>query len=196
MTNPSDAPLHPRWSFKYFFDGEGKQERYDHGLGHRDEVCAMSSVSNKYAGEPCTVLYSHPLKATFIYLPRLANEGINGSCCVCYFKILGPLRMDWLQTGGTKYAGTKTVRGYEVEEWIKWGASDNHFYCTTQQPKASRPVRYMEHKHGVLKQWDFDLDSFQPGAPDQHIFAPPKDCDAVCEDPKCDHNTESVVQLQ
>ena len=100
--------------------------------------------------------------------------------------------MDWLQTGGTKYVGNTSVRKYAVEEWLKFGASDNHFYCSlaTETEKA-RPVRYMEHKHGVLKQWDFDLSGFQSGAPKQEIFDPPQGCNTICENPRCRPTSES-----
>ena len=69
------------------------------------------------------------------------------------------------KAAGRKVKGVRLsvgkLSGVEVDEWLKQGASDNHYYATTDATQA--PVRYMEHKNGKLKQWDFK--TYSPKAP-------------------------------
>ena len=99
------------------------------------------------------------------------------SCCKCT-NTIGPVRYDWMQDGGGSYVGVAEVRGMKVDEFLKQGASDNHFYV--ERDADQRPVRYMEHKNGMLKQWDFDLASFEPGPSPPGTFDPPKECQNRC----------------
>ena len=88
------------------------------------------------------------------------------------------MRSDWLQNGGASYAGPTSVGDTAVDEFVKQGASDNHYYAT--RDAAQQPVRYMEHKNGKLKQWDFHLDTYKVGDPGQGHFAPPAGCNKRC----------------
>ena len=83
---------------------------------------------------------------------------VQGFCCQCTQNI-GAVRYDWARDAS--YEGRVAVDAYkadfppgvsEADGWLKYGASDNHFYCTTDG--TQRPIRYMEHKNGKLKQWD------------------------------------------
>ena len=66
----------------------------------------------------------------------------------------------------------------------KMGQSDNHYFCTTD--KARMPVRYMEHKDGQLKQWDFQMTTFVPYPSfSKDTFSPPADCDQKCDASFC-----------
>ena len=105
---------------------------------------------------------------------------VGGSCCKCTQHI-GAVRSDWLQDGGASYAGPTSVGNTAVDEFVKQGASDNHYYAT--RDAAQKPVRYMEHKNGKLKQWDFS--DWQPVAPPRSVFVPPPGCDTLCSAAIC-----------
>ncbi len=66
--------------------------------------------------------------------------------------------------------------GQTVDEWLAYGASDNHYYATTDGLRT--PIRYFEHKHGMQKQWDFF--DFVSGHPPRSKFEPPPDCSSAC----------------
>ena len=171
MTDPSDAPLHPTWDFEYYYDWNKKASRYEHAAGQHDEVCSGSGP----AGDACTVLNSADGNMYLLY-PRVKT------CCVCHCSFCPfTVRSDWLQDGGTSYQGRSTVSGVEADEWLKQGASDNHYYATTDATQA--PVRYMEHKNGKLKQWDFK--TYSPKAPAASLFDTPADCTDKCKSSVC-----------
>ena len=85
------------------------------------------------------------------------------------------VRSDWLFEDSS-YVGRTTLGVASVDEWLKQGASDNHYYATTDGEQ--RPVRYMEHKNGKLKQWDFD--SWSAGTAGGASLDPPAGCDSPC----------------
>eukprot|EP00755_Sulcionema_specki_P013390 Sspe_Gene.53855::Locus_29744_Transcript_1_1_Confidence_1.000_Length_2085::g.53855::m.53855 len=167
MTDVSDAPQHPKWSFSYYYNANLRASRYEHHEGQYDEVCG----SKRY-GKACTVVMASD---GWTYLAS------GGECCKCSKGFLGAVRSDWLADGG-HYVGNTTVRGYAVQEWFKQGASDNHYYFT--QPH-DLPVRYMEHKNGKLKQWDFDLTTYSTAPLPDTLFQQPSGCTARCTDAAC-----------
>ena len=61
MTNPSDAPLHPHWTFNYSYDWTLSASRYDHAQGQHDEVCKMAVTerwrSKKSATRPLSACW-------------------------------------------------------------------------------------------------------------------------------------------
>ena len=79
------------------------------------------------------------------------------------------------------YQGRTSVGGQEADEWLAYGASDNHYYASVDSSR--KPFRYMEHKNGKLKQWDFS--DWQPVAPPRSVFVPPPGCDALCSAALC-----------
>jgi len=98
----------------------------------------------------------------------------NAKCCACKMAGgFGAIRTDWLNGGS--YVGQTTVRGYVTDEWFKQGASDNHYYAVSGAA-PNRPVRFMEHKDGLLKQWDFDTENWNPAPQPQSLFVPPTPC--------------------
>ena len=164
------------WEFQYAFLSSQTMNvsRYDHLQGQRDEVCnSIKSGSN----EPCTAIHASD-GWLYVAFPN------SGSCCKCSQHI-GPVRSDWLQDGGASYQGSSEVRGYKVDEWLKQGASDNHYYCTSDA--AQKPVRYMEHKNNMLKQWDFDLSTYIAGPIPEadSFFSPPASCTSRCRVAMC-----------
>ena len=128
---------------------------------------------------PCTTIHATD---GWMYMDFPATATDAASCCKCSQHI-GAVRSDWLQDGGGSYAGPTTVGGQAVDEFLKQGASDNHYYCSTDA--AQKPVRYLEHKNGKLKQWDFDLATYQVGDPGADKFAPPADCTTRCHASLC-----------
>lgn len=79
----------------------------------------------------------------------------------------------------------------QAYHWLKYGASDNHYYSTVD--KDQLPIRYMEHKNEKLKQWDFDLFTYQrhPEWKSDNIpayFNIPTGCITPCgKSPACDY---------
>ena len=169
MTNPSDAPLHPHWTFNYSYDWTLSASRYDHAQGQHDEVCKMAITP----GDPCTVLNALDGK---LYLLG------PSSCCRCDAS-WAPFTIvpDWLARSNATYEGSTSVGGQEADEWLAYGASDNHYYASVDSSR--KPFRYMEHKNGKLKQWDFS--DWQPVAPPRSVFEPPPGCDAICSAALC-----------
>lgn len=76
-------------------------------------------------------------------------------CCKCQNKF-GAINAYWLKDNST-YIGTENMDGKEVTHWTKMGHSLNHYYSTVDK---QLPIRYNELKNGQLKQWDFDLKSY------------------------------------
>eukprot|EP01064_Diplonema_japonicum_P012761 TRINITY_DN2012_c1_g1_i2.p1 TRINITY_DN2012_c1_g1~~TRINITY_DN2012_c1_g1_i2.p1 ORF type:complete len:387 (+),score=112.28 TRINITY_DN2012_c1_g1_i2:65-1162(+) len=165
MTDISDSPAHPTWQFKYYYDDEVKASRYEHLAGQDDEVCRGATPTLK----PCTVIFA---TNGFTYVQ---SESI---CCIRNRGSWGAVKSNWLQNGGGTYVGRTTVRGYTVDEWFKQGASDNHYYAMANDFRT--PVRYMEHKNGKLKQWDFNVPTWKPGPQASSLFTPPENCDKSC----------------
>ena len=163
------------WNFNYSYSSSSQQfnvSRYDHAAGQRDEVC---NGIKKDATEPCTTTHATD-GWMYVSFPQ------SSSCCKCTQKI-GPVRSDWLQDGGASYVGRVNVSGVVTNEFLKSGASDNHYYST---PSSDLPVRYMEHKNGMIKQWDFDMSSYKKETSiDMDLFAPPKNCEKRCFVPIC-----------
>jgi hypothetical protein len=168
------------WPFLYFYSstvGNAKGtlgvnvSRYDHAQGQRDEVC---DAIKKGSDAPCTTIHA---------IDGYMYVDIEGECCKCGNKIK-PVRSDWLQDGGAKYVGKATVRGLLADEYLKYGASDNHYYSLAG---GTNPVRFMEHKNGMLKQWDFDLPSFRAGpiAGAKELFSAPNNCGNTCHSIMC-----------
>lgn len=171
MTNFADAPGHPFWQFRYFYDWTLKADRYEHQEGQYDEVCAGFALHP--LGEPCTVLNSLDGNM-YILFPNDKNF-----CCRCMNSLT--LRSDWLRTDNTTYQGQNNVNGQSVDEWLLYGASDNHYYATVND--AQEPVRFMEHKNGKLKQWDFI--SYLAEQPPQTLFKTPNNCQNKCQSKVC-----------
>jgi len=167
MTDVSDSPQHPQWQFMYYYDASRRESRYDHLGAQYDEVCKSGHAPQ---GSPCTVLFADSPHRTWTW-----NTADPSDCCYLFFSGGGAVRSDWLAEGGS-FVNYTTVRGYNVSQWLKQGASDNHYYSLAD----GRPVRYMEHKNGKLKQWDFLLDTYKPGAVDPAVFSPPSSCKRSC----------------
>ena len=154
------------WLFNYSYSsGLHNVSRYDHAYGQQDEVC--HGIKHTVI-EPCSTIHATD-GWMYIAFPTLS------SCCKCTQNI-GPVRSDWLQDGGGSYVGIDNVDGFVVNEWLKQGASDNHYY---QQNGSAMPVRYMEHKNGLIKQWDFNTTTYKKGA-EMEVFAPPPSCQNRC----------------
>ena len=173
MTDISDSPLHPRWQFEYRYDWRLQSDRYDHAKGQHDEVCKWALPSS--IGSSCTVLnVGGNVSTTYIMS--------GDTCCACRAPWMPfTIRSDWLQDGGASYVGVASVDGQPADEWLKQGASDNHYYATRNAAQA--PIRYMEHKHGMLKQWDFI--EYDASPPDPASLEAPAGCEAACESKLC-----------
>lgn len=162
MTDISDAPEHPKWQFEYYYDWSLKASRYDHLAGQHDEVC--KGVKGYELGEPCTVLNSAD-GSLYLIFPD------SNDCCLCSKKRFTILP-NWLQSNDTGYEGQDTINKDVVDEWLLQGASDNHYYATADA--TQRPVRYMEHKNGKLKEWDFL--TWSPNPIEAGTFDAPASC--------------------
>eukprot|EP00947_MAST-08B_sp_MAST-8B-sp1_P002075 g2075.t1 len=192
MDDVSDAPDHPSWNFSYAYMSDSTHNatyaRYTFAAGQHDEVC-KGVIGAPSLGRPCTVI--HTTNANWMYL----SWPQDNFCCKCTQKI-GAVRSDWLRDGGATYSG-RTSKDADnkafgpdsaaatADGWLKMGASDNHYYCTPDA--AQRPVRYMEHKNGKLKQWDFLGSTFNDtssawakSGPPAALFAPPPSCEKRC----------------
>ena len=141
--------------------------RYEHGPGNGDEMCGQAK--QHIPGTRCTVINALDNKL-YITWPG------TGNCCI-YGDALA-IRSDWLQDGGTTYQGETTYLGKPAQEWLKYGAYANHYYCTPDATQA--PVAFAEHKGPLLKQWDFVR--WSPAAQPDSLFQPPAgQCDATCK---------------
>mmetsp|Transcript_1462 Transcript_1462/g.3968 ORF Transcript_1462/g.3968 Transcript_1462/m.3968 type:complete len:237 (-) Transcript_1462:58-768(-) len=197
MTNPSDAPEHPEWDFNYSYVSNAASNatfsRYEFEAGQHDEVC-KGITGSPGLGSPCTVVHASD---SWLYIAYPDAD----FCCKCT-QVIGAVRSDWLRDGGATYVGrvTKDVDGNpflvdEADGWLKYGASDNYYYATPDA--AQQPVRYMEHKNGVLKEWTFFLDTWveQPSwledVPD--LLAPPPNCQTRCVSDVCSWQPDSVL---
>ena len=170
MTDISDSPLTPNWQFQYYYDAQEKASRYEHAKGNADECCRMAGWYSQ--GMPCTVLFANDGNT------YLQSTDAPSKCCLSTrLSYYGAVRSEWLYTDAS-YVGAVTVKGVKTNEWFKQGASDNHYYATTNA--AQLPVRYMEHKNGKLKQWDFDMASYNATKPSVSLFTPPAGCSATC----------------
>ena len=170
MTDISDSPDHPKWRFNYFYDANQGAAVYHHLEGQDDEVCRSGKITQ---GTPCAVIFANNGRA---YLNSTEK------CCKLggILEHYGAVRSTWLYTE-SKYIGNTTVNGVVVDEWFKQGSSDNHYYVTPDQ--YQRPVRYMEHKNNILKQWDFNLETYKTeNLVDASFFDPPTGagCDTLC----------------
>ena len=173
MTDISDSPKHPKWEFLYYYNDDIKAERYEHAAGQDDEIC-VHIAGVKY-GQPCNVIFSSD-GWSYISSPE-------SGCCKCSKGKMGAIRSDWLRDGTAKALGNTTINGRVVKEWFKQGAFDNHYY--TLPNAAQTPVRFMEHKNGILKQWDFLVDTYAPGPQPSLLFQKPENCDSMCRNPYC-----------
>ena len=86
------------------------------------------------------------------------------------------IRPDWLARSNATYIGRTKIGERDADEWLAYGASDNHYYASADD--AREPIRYMEHKNGKLKQWDFLAWEGRPSP--KETFDPPPHCDASC----------------
>lgn len=176
MTNQNTNPAHPTWMFNYSYNARLRASRYRHGVGQSTQVCqGLPPGLPAGSGTPCQVLNSAD---GFVYVSFPAT----GYCCNC--SRVFTVRSDWLQDGGTTFLGASTVNGFKTLEWLKYGASPNHYYATADATR--RPVRYYEHEDETrLKQWDFL--EWSPATPPAAIFDPPasEDCPHVCETENC-----------
>lgn len=176
-TNPADAPSHPQWQFRYFYNADLRADRYEHASGQHSELCLEQPRRLPYAA--CTVLNAHDGRLYMIYPDATPSDT---SCCFCNSTTDSFLiRSDWLQRGSnTSYLGRSSIAGVIVDGWLKWGAFDNHYYATADATQA--PVRFKEHKHGQLKQWDFE--DWAPVA-SADLFEPPSGCTTICAATLC-----------
>ena len=156
------------WWFNYSYlsntTTNSTWSRYDHEDGQRDEVC---NGIKKNTPQKCTTVHASD-GWMYVAFPE------SKECCKCS-KHIGPVRSDWLQDGGASYVGRTQVDNTVVDEWLKQGASDNHYYST---PALSTPVRYMEHKNGKRKSWDFQ--TYLNKTVDGGVFEPPPNCQNRC----------------
>jgi hypothetical protein len=138
MTNPSDSPSAPFWTFEYYYDTSGSWtvSRYEFDENQHDEVCRQ--VRGKTG--KCNVIHAYD-KYIYIEFPS------DNFCCKCG-QSPGAVRTDWLNADSA-YKGQSTVNGVKVDEWLKQGASDNHYYASADDEQL--PVRYMEHKNGKVR---------------------------------------------
>lgn len=42
------------------------------------------------------------------------------------------------------------------------------------------PYRFNETQNGKLKQWDFNIETYEVAATDSNLLAPPSNCDTTC----------------
>jgi len=160
MTAPADSKSRPVWRFDYYYDAVGLTDRYDHKAGQGDELC--SGIRAFQNGEPCIVLNAADGKT---YVASAAAD-----CCIFPVHI-GAVRPDWLRGG--KRNGTASIREEVVEVWTVAGQYVN-FYASSLDERR-RPVRYWEQKvpgPQGLKQWDFDLSTFNYSLPNASVFDP------------------------
>ena len=163
-TDISDAPTHPKWQFAYYYNYKIKASRYDHAQGQHDEVCALAGI----VGDPCTVLNAADGN---LYLSGAA------SCCICKAQWAPfTIKPDWLARSNATYIGRSSISGQRADGWLAYGASDNHYYATTDPSRM--PIRFMEHKNGKLKEWD--ISGWTPGAPPTDKFSTPPNCNTLC----------------
>lgn len=102
------------------------------------------------------------------------NPGTPSATC-CIFPIhVGAVLSDWLSNGGS-YVGRQTINAIESQVWTITGQYVN-FYASEIADRSDRPVRYWEHKKGILKQWDFMLETFQAQPQPEGTFEPPEAC--------------------
>jgi len=192
MTDIADAPTSPHWRFSYSYMTDNANNatysRYEHESHALDEVCRGILGAPRLGTAACVAVHSTNDNWLYISFPSA------GFCCKCTRNV-GAVRSDWLIDGGAKYTGrvAKDSNGapfgsgiQQADGWLKMGASDNHYYATADEQE--RPVRYMEHKNGKLKQWDFVLDTFSCQnwtTPPAALFAPPSNCERRCVSAMC-----------
>lgn len=71
--------------------------------------------------------------------------------------------------------GTELLNGIRVTHWTKNGNYLNHYYSTVDR---GLPIRFNELKSGNLKQWDFDLQTYNTGPFDPSKIQPK--CQNLC----------------
>jgi hypothetical protein len=166
FTDPADAGPGPNsvWNFTYYYDWKLKAERYDHQKGQHIDVCKVVNIVD----EPCTALSASDGK---FYIFSAS------SCCQCVAS-WAPLTMlpDWISRNNGTYIGRSTQEGVEADGWLVYGASDNHYYTTTDSEQ--KMLKFSEHKNGKLKQWDVFHHSQE--TPPASKFSPPPNCNTRC----------------
>merc|ERR1719362_2260758 len=174
MTNPADSKGRPTWNFTYFYDALYLVDRYEHGVGQGDELCG--GIAAFETGKSCIVVNAADGN-TYV---TSADE----KCCR-FPTFIGAIKPDWLRNGTRN--GTREINGVEMDVWTVQGQYVKYYASALHS--ENRPVRFWEHKDPGplgLKQWDFDLASFQVGTPGPQLFAPghlPGGCKAagVCD---------------
>ena len=119
MTDISDSPEGPTWTFKYTYDGARNSSCYEHGPGQHDEVCKSIDKALTDQGHACTVLSSTD---GHLYVSFPSDD----KCCKCRHGFA--VRSDWLFENSS-YVGRGTVEGKTTDEWLKQGASDVRISC-------------------------------------------------------------------
>ncbi|GMI62546.1 hypothetical protein ScalyP_jg6905 [Parmales sp. scaly parma] len=169
MTNPADSSTNPEWRFDYLYDSTNEAELYQHHAGNGDEVCG--NIAKFEVGAECNILNAADGNT---YATNLET----GKCCRVLMH-LGMVKSDWLRTIEATYNGTATINGYDADQWFAEGAYTNNYACT--QDDKQNPVAFWEHKGEKLKRWDFLLETFVKGEPEQQKFEIPDGCSKICE---------------
>jgi hypothetical protein len=165
LTDP-DVPTAQNWKFNYYYDATIPADRYEHPAGQADEVCQVKSVP---FGQPCTVINTPDGNAWVL----------SGDTC-CKFPIkIGPVLYDWVERSNGTWVASEMINNVSSDVWMAKGQYVNYFAQSVDERHF--PVRYWEHKAGILKEWDFILDSFVAGPVDPELFKPPQLCVDMCE---------------
>eukprot|EP01004_Peranema_trichophorum_P008727 NODE_7477_length_774_cov_72.155146_g6866_i0.p1 GENE.NODE_7477_length_774_cov_72.155146_g6866_i0~~NODE_7477_length_774_cov_72.155146_g6866_i0.p1 ORF type:complete len:214 (+),score=30.68 NODE_7477_length_774_cov_72.155146_g6866_i0:51-692(+) len=158
------------WSFQYYWDWNNRHSAYYHDQNQMDEVCRY--VQGHESGkERCNVIMEQ--ENYLVWFPDSAT-------CCHWSSGAGMIRPDWMLDG--KYIGDNTIEGKLCHGWLKYGASDNHFYAADD----STPCLFYEHKNSSdvdpagIKEWDFIMDTYHARPQDQSKFVPGVDCSNSC----------------
>jgi hypothetical protein len=104
-------------------------------------------------------------------------------CCTCvgsYAPFV--IKPDWLALSNTTYMGRQgLINGVEADMWLATTTMDNHYYAAADG--SQRALRFMEHKHNVIKQWDFT--QYSDAKPDSRLFDTPPNCEKLCTGRYC-----------
>ena len=156
MTNPSDAPLHPHWTFNYSYDWTLSASRYDHAQGQHDEVCKMAVTP----GDPCTVLNALD---GMLYLLGPA------SCCRCD-ALWAPVTIvpDWLARSNATYEGRSSLAAKMSTSGLRTAPP-----TTTTTRRSTRRASLFATWNTRTEAQAVGLLRLAAGAPPRSVFVPP-----------------------
>jgi len=90
------------------------------------------------------------------------------------------IRSDFLINTDATFNCTDTINGVVADSWSCIGGVNGANNYAATQTEDRRPVAFWELKNNLTKRWDFDMDSYVAGPPDESVFAIPDDCSKFC----------------